>query len=120
MIVLLTQSPHATLGQACGFLLTGFLIALVVLGCLAFVCWFLGRFVAPRVAQFGGGPAETGLLSAVDEEKEEKLRRVAVMAAAVAVAGVRPHRVISISRVPPTQAWGQEGRRQHFQSHRLR
>ncbi|MCB0117354.1 MAG: OadG family protein [Caldilineaceae bacterium] len=95
---------------------------LVVFLALAVLVIFIQRLpyimerLEPR-APSSAAPAPP-VVSATNELPEEL---VVVITAAVAAALDRPHRIVRIRGLTPTDmAWSMEGRSQHHQSHRIR
>ncbi len=122
LTALFAQSLPGEAGFSFGTALFIVLAALGGLGAIAGVLggWSGARALVEERAHAGAAHAPTPRYARPEEDTTEQMRRLAVIAAAVAVTGEESLRVVSVTPVSGAQAWSQEGRRQHLQSHRVR
>jgi Na+-transporting methylmalonyl-CoA/oxaloacetate decarboxylase gamma subunit len=94
----------------------GMLVVFMALTLIVVFITLLPRLLAPFS---GADRAEgTALLPVDDDELSEEM--VVVIAAAVAQAMERPHRIVRIQGLTPIDlGWSLEGRMQHHQSHQI-
>ncbi|MDA3962644.1 MAG: hypothetical protein PF961_17800 [Planctomycetota bacterium] len=103
-----------TLGDVIQFEAVGVIIVLGALGSLWILCELIG-LVFKRVEAAAAAKRAAAEPEYVPHEEEVP---VAAIAAAVAIALDRPHRIVAIGA--GTSGWSAEGRREHFLSHRVR
>lgn len=104
--------------------LTGFFLVLVVLLLLWGVTALIGKlFMASSAKAAPGAPPAAVSAAAPPKETasadaEVSAEEIAAIAAAISMLMDGQHRILSIRT--PVSSWGQEGRRQHFASHKIR
>lgn len=132
--ILALLPPKPAFGQAVLYILLGFTIVMVVLTLMWAGTWLSGlifksidkREVAKATSEEEGRRTVAAAAAAIavsqqikeDPDRDEYGRLVAVIAAAAQVALGRPARVVSIKH--SSGEWSAEGRRQIFDSRRVR
>ncbi len=116
--------PHSGIGESLGFMLVGFAMVVLVLSLLYLLCATVGKFFLPKkkpaepkhIQPVSASPAKAQASTGPDP------RLIAAIAAAVeTVLGHAVHEIVSIKPAGKGyNAWAQEGRRQIFQSHKIR
>lgn len=98
---------------------TGFGIVLLVLALLWGACVLIGIAFRPRSEKPAASVPAPAQATAPATAGDDTVP--VVIAAAVAAALDRPHRILTISApINDTHAWSQVGRIDHYQSHRMR
>lgn len=120
LLALVPPSGHPGFLENLSYQAAGLAVVLVSLTALSIIIAFFGRLLnRPHPSPATARPRHT-TGSATTEIPPETL---AVIAAAVAVSIEHPHRIVQVRGPRESlwlQAWSVEGRRQIFQSHRIR
>lgn len=126
LAVTFVDPANPTLQETAIFTVGGFLLVMAVLAILATITFCLGKVfvrftpkpenVHPKAVK-NTAPIVAAAPEPVEEMPTEK---IAAIAAAVAVVVRDPHRIVSIRPSGRSGHWSAEGRRQIFQSHRVK
>ena len=129
ILILASLSPQASLLETLRFQTVGFILVMVALGLIALILISMGYFFKKT-----GNQKRTTITDApsleklTDAAREDPHVLLAIIAAAVDSVIKNSHRIVSIRPVDTCQAsgelylqaWSIEGRRQHFESHKIR